>query len=434
MALWIGVDDTDSLDGMCTTFLATELIRVLTQDHDLIGHPRLVRLNPNIPWKTRGNGALCIRVGEGRGTPRLVGQIGGRPILSFPRGNFRGDIELVAERVAEVVERWSSFGDTATNPGFVVLRTPTSPNLYWKGVRTILSKEEVLSAIDGRGIIREYKNGRGIIGSAAATAWRPRDRTYEILAYRERGRWGTPRDVDPSSVVEMDRLFRGTFNNYDYENRRVIIAPRSPCPVLLGIRGDNPSELVQALEALRSEPAERWLIFQTNQGTDDHVGPSSASEPMTTIRLQGIVSSPPRNLPGGHVVFGVGGTDVAVYEPSKQFRHVARQLVVGDRVEVIGSVRETPHTINAEKIRVASLIPLSRKTANPRCQLCHKSAKSLGRGAGFRCVRCGRRFAASEATWQRVERSITTGWFEPPVGSRRHLSRPLKRSLRHMGA
>ena len=69
MVLWIGVDDTDSLKGMCTTYLATELIRELTEEHDLIGYPRLVRLNPNIPWKTRGNGAIAPAVGRGRGRP-----------------------------------------------------------------------------------------------------------------------------------------------------------------------------------------------------------------------------------------------------------------------------------------------------------------------------------------------------------------------------
>src|SRR2546427_672498 len=78
MVLWIGVDDTDSLRGMCTTFLAAELVRDLTRDFDLIGYPRLVRLNPNIPWKTRGNAAVWLRIGSGRGQPMKVGELGGR--------------------------------------------------------------------------------------------------------------------------------------------------------------------------------------------------------------------------------------------------------------------------------------------------------------------------------------------------------------------
>src|SRR5213594_5139555 len=83
MVVWIGVDDTDTLHGMCTTFLLTEIVRDLTEDLDLIGYPRLVRLNPNIPWKTRGNGAVCIRVGNGSGPGSIGGSIAGRFIVSY---------------------------------------------------------------------------------------------------------------------------------------------------------------------------------------------------------------------------------------------------------------------------------------------------------------------------------------------------------------
>src|SRR2546422_8240365 len=85
MPLYLGVDDTDSLRGMCTTFLATELVRALP-GLDLIGFPRLVRLNPNIPWKTRGNGAVCLRFGRGRGPKFQVGELGGQAVWAFDRG------------------------------------------------------------------------------------------------------------------------------------------------------------------------------------------------------------------------------------------------------------------------------------------------------------------------------------------------------------
>ena len=57
--LHIGIDDTDSLGGGCTTWLITEIISELSE-LDLVDFPRLVRLNPNVPWKTRGNGALSL--------------------------------------------------------------------------------------------------------------------------------------------------------------------------------------------------------------------------------------------------------------------------------------------------------------------------------------------------------------------------------------
>ncbi|MEZ0270333.1 MAG: DNA-binding protein, partial [Nitrososphaeraceae archaeon] len=60
----IGFDDTDSAEGRCTTNLAFKTISKLTSETDskFIDYPLLVRLNPNIPWKTRGNGAICLRI------------------------------------------------------------------------------------------------------------------------------------------------------------------------------------------------------------------------------------------------------------------------------------------------------------------------------------------------------------------------------------
>lgn len=80
--MFVAVDDTDSMKGNCTTFLATEIIREF-QDMDLIGNPRLVRLNPATPWKTRGNGALVMRFGKGSGPKRFIGMIGDREIYCY---------------------------------------------------------------------------------------------------------------------------------------------------------------------------------------------------------------------------------------------------------------------------------------------------------------------------------------------------------------
>ena len=429
MVLWIGVDDTDSLRGMCTTFLATEFVRELTRDLDLIGHPRLVRLNPNIPWKTRGNGAIAMAVGKGRGRPAAVGHIDGREIRVFPRGDAGGDPEPVLDRLVPLVERWSDLTQEGTDPGLVVLSRKPRASLYWHAVRGIVAKTEAARAIRGLGVSCVWKGGRGVIGASAACAWRPRDRTWEVLAYREPDRWGTSRSVDATSVRSMDRRFPSTFNNYDYENERVVIAPRTPCPVLLGIRGDRSEDLPRALREVRSETAERWLVFLTNQGTDDHVSPNPVPLPWTAGRFRGAVTRAPRTLPGGHVVFGMDGWDITVYEPAKQFRNVARGLSPGDSIEVIGSVRREPRTVNAEKIHVVALARVRLKTSNPRCRTCGDRMKSMGFGAPFRCPHCRTRTDRAEAGYQEVRRSIREGWYEPPAGSRRHLSKPLKRGI-----
>src|ERR671928_1105975 len=61
--LHIGFDDTDSTLSRCTTQLAFKITDyLLKEDAKFIDYPLLIRLNPNIPWKTRGNGAVCLRL------------------------------------------------------------------------------------------------------------------------------------------------------------------------------------------------------------------------------------------------------------------------------------------------------------------------------------------------------------------------------------
>ncbi len=433
MVLWVGVDDTDSLRGMCTTFLATEIVRELTLEYDLIGYPRLVRLNPNIPWKTRGNGALALRFGSGAGRPFTVGRIGGREVPSFPRSRGREDPEALRQPLEELVSRWSVLDDPTTNPAYAILRVRPPASLYWRAVRGIVSRRDAREAARGLGILRGYKNGRGVIGATAAVAWRPRDRTYEVLAYRHPSLWGLKRDIDAASVRQMDTQYPSTFNNYDYANDKVVLAPHSPCPVLFGIRGDDPTVLPEALRAIRGEAPERWLLFETNQGTDDHVRADDWSlRPFTATSLEGRVASRPTTLPGGHVFFelqGRRGVTVGAYEPSKQFRDVVRALRVGDWVRVTGSMRDVPRTLNLERLEVVSLAESLRKLGNPRCSACGKAMKSAGRGAGFRCVRGHSKVPAGAVINLREDREIATGLYEPPACARRHLAKPIRRIL-----
>jgi len=386
---YVGLDDTDSRRASCTTWVATEVVREFG-DWDLLCYPRLVRLNPNVPWKTRGNGAVSLRFGRGRGDPFPVGRVDGRPIQAFPRGAL-GDADADFEvRLRRILERECAFEDPTTHPGYAILRRRPGPGLYWAAVRRIVTVDEALAAASGCGRTGGYKEGRGRIGALAAIAWRPRDRTYEILAYRDRALWGSRRAVDEASVVEMDRRFPSTFNNYDAENGHVVLAPNSPCPVLLGIRGDRAADLPDALRAVTSEPFDRWMLFETNQGTDDHLIPADGGDlvPRTSVIVEGVVAANPWTRPGGHVVFPLARTrgdavDCVAYEPSKQFRRVVRALRTGDRVRACGAVREMPRAINLEKLAVLSVASGPRPPA--------------------------------------------VGWYEPPASARRHLAKPLKR-------
>jgi tRNA(Ile2)-agmatinylcytidine synthase len=430
----LAFDDTDSPEGMCTTYLAPLLLRELN-GYDLLGPPRLVRLNPNIPWKTRGNAAVCLSIGHGVGKGAVCGQVAGKQVLWYRRGR-PADPGPLLEAAAHVLERVSKFECDNTNPGIAVSIRRPGPGFYWRAVRGVVPIRDAELELRTVGAVwRKYKSGRGIVGATAAMSWRPRDRTWEVIAYRRPSRFGKPREIDPESVITMDRATRRTFNNYDYENGHVAITPGSPCPILFGIRGDSRAELLRARTMIRGEMHDTWLLFMTNQGTEDHVAAKRIGSlaPRDSARVKATVSSAPTTIQGGHVILPISdgdGIDAAFYEPSRRFREVARGLLPGDRLTVIGSVRDSPRSLNVEKICVESLVKDLRKERNPVCDRCHKSMHSSGRGKGFVCKKCGAKASADKARFRAKPRMVRLGWHEPPVASRRHLHKPIRRMSR----
>ena len=331
------------------------------------------------------------------------------------------------------MKRYARIDDEQTNPGFVLSEEPPSFETYEKAVKEIVSIEETKQLLDSIGTeYKGYKNSRGLIGATASVAWSPKyDKTYELIAYREENKWGTKRIVDDESVKKMDKMFSSTFDNYDYENNHNRLVPNSPCPVLYGIRGEDEEELISAHSLIKSEIVDGWAIFETNQGTDDHLQKKDIGDihPYESVVAEGEVIKNPRNIEGGHVIFSVedstGRVDCAAYEPTKQFRKVIRELSIGDIVEIYGGVREQPLTINIEKINIKQLKKQHEKVENPVCPECGKHMKSKGTGQSYKCKRCG-----TESNKPKIverKRSINIGFYEAPVCARRHLSKPLKR-------
>lgn len=425
--MYLAVDDTDSRDGMCTTYLLAKMISEMP--FDLIGLPRLVRLNPAVPWKTRGNGALTMRVGVGGGEPRTIGE-GDGEIRCHPRLRREVSAEEVMDWALPYVGEYMQAG---SNPGIVVSRTKPPQRLYWQGAREILPIEDTAAVLDGMGALRHGEgDGRGIVGAACAMAWRPRDRSLELLAYREEQRWGSVRRLEISSVERLDAMYPSTFNNIERRWMKAAIMPSTPCPVLYGIRGEDLSDLIAAKGTLEAEQPAIWLIFLTNQGSDDHVIEDAAELlPNRSYRLSLTVSSLSRDEKGGHVIIrarrGDEELDCAAYEPSKEFRNLIRLLRPGDEIDAIGELREEPRTLNLEKVLVKRLADSLLKAGNPRCPRCGRAAKSVGKGAGYRCRPCSVHLPEDAAPRSPEPRLVVPGWYEPPVCSRRHLSKPLCR-------
>lgn len=229
----------------------------------------------------------------------------------------------------------------------------------------------------------------------------------------------------------MDKKFHSTFDNFDYKNDHNRIVPNSPCPILFGIRGDDEQDLIKAKSLIKSEPIDSWLIFETNQGTDDHLQKTTINkvQPYQSVIVKGTVLKKPHTIKGGHVFFSIedsnGKIDCAAYEPTKNFREIARELKPGDRVEVYGGIRKEPVSINLEKINIKYLKKYKEKIENPICPKCKKHMKSIGFDQGYKCRRCGTK--SDKPVLKEIKRNIKTGLYEVPVCARRHLSKPIKR-------
>jgi tRNA(Ile2)-agmatinylcytidine synthase len=298
--------------------------------------------------------------------------------------------------------------------------------------------KKTLKHCGGEGI--GYGSAIGIIGALGAIGTPLRgDHTYEFLAYRKQENRGSKRRVDSDSVFNMDKTSgETTFSNVDEEQKRVLITPRGPDPVLLGIRGETPAAVRRAfLQISLDEDLERWAIFRTNQGTDLHLPPImdvANTEPRCPASIEGIVSKSPCNIAGKHVVFQVKDTSgeihVAAYEPSGDLRKTVRSLIVGDRIRVYGGIRpaerEKPATVNLEKLEI---LELSEETIseNPVCPTCGKRMESMGTNGGYRCRHCGLRDPHGEKTIMQKKRMIELGIYLPPPRSQRHLAKPLIR-------
>lgn len=368
-----------------------------------------------------------------------IGEIDGKDIFSSVE--LQEDVneleyKKIKKIVKETVEEHAKVEDENTNPGFSVLKRQPDFEVYKKAVTQVVLLDEITSLLNKLNADFEgYKNGRGLIGATSAIAWSSDlDKTYELISYRQKKRWDTKRDVDAESVKTMDKSCRTTFDNYDYQNKHNRVVPNSPCPILYGIRGDDVEELMQAVSIVRSEPVDSWLIFETNQGSDDHLQKKNIEDirPYKSVIVEGAVIHNPYTLDGGHVIFTIkdstGTIDCAAYEPTKEFREIIRELSIGDVVEVYGGLRENPLTVNIEKINIQYLKDVVEKIENPICPKCGKHMKSKGKDQGFKCKICG--IKSDTPKLRQRQRMIRTGFYEVPVCARRHLSKPLKRVSR----
>ncbi|SIR57074.1 tRNA(Ile2) 2-agmatinylcytidine synthetase [Haladaptatus litoreus] len=417
----IGLDDTDSRErGMCTTYLAARIADGVRDAGGDVERLLLIRLNPAVKHKTRGNAALAIHTDL--------------------------DPESAFELARKELETTAETDDPNTNPGLVIAphtpeNTPSEiSDFARRAVRTLLSREEAERRIESAGYRHAgWKNARGKIGALAAvgswnafSAW-----THEHISYRESEQWGTPRDVDVDSVFEASNVeYPTVWDTVDRGTGEAVCIPHTPCPILYGIRGDDPDAVRRVATKIEGEPVTRTALFVTNQGTDAHLrdGTLGEVEQNRAYRITGTVVSKPETRRGGHVFFTLASesdtesesksTDnlpCAAFEPTKRFRDHVRNLRPGDEITVCGEVSRG--TLKLEKFAVRSL--KITELVTPNCPECRRSMKSAGAGQGYRCRGC--KTQADGKVEQEIERELESGWYEVPPEARRHIAKPLVR-------
>ena len=412
--LHIGIDDTDSPEGMCTTYLASQIINKLKNSGiDIVDYPRLIRLNPFARFKTRGNGGVHIKIASD------------------------GKDDLAKKIVLDEVSRLSMFDCDNTNPGVVFYTGEITKEMQDYALSTIYKfitiEEAEKIALKSGCEIHKFKKGRGIIGALASISISLSDCTYELLTYRESKNFGKPRKIDYESVYKMDKeTFPQTFENIDYNEDYIAIEPKTPCPVLYGIRSNNPNILKKAKEmVLVDEIISDWCIFKTNQHTDMHIQKAAKISDMKQFgcyEVLGEVKNKAKIIEGGHMFFVLGDEtgeiECGAYEPTKDFRKVISHLRVGDIIKIYGGIGEH-NTFNIEKFQVLKLNDIEYE--NPICE-CGKRMTSAGKNKGFKCKKCGRKIASDKKVPFKISRNLKNNQFyETPVSARRHLSKPLIR-------
>lgn len=417
--LSISFDDVDSRFWGCTTHLAGLFLVELSKSpkYQLADYPLLVRLNPAIPWKTRGNAAVVIRLA-------VAGEDASRSAC-----------ELAASLVEEYTK--PRLGEPVKKPGIACAggkpwEAAHLQLLYRRALTDIVTPDLADKAAERAGV--KLRGGRGRIGAAASlAALGPGDPyTFELTAYRHPDAWGEERCILHGLAPRVEAsLPPCTFNNYDAHSGKVAAAPGGPDPVLAGFRGTCPGYLTAYAKLLCEKP-HFWVLYRSNQHTDPHAHALGAPRPYKTGLLEGTIYSTPEITPGGHVVVGVRTDnghviDAAFYRETGPLNRAARLLAPGDRVRLLASVR--PYhprgraVVTVEKMTVLELTPRFIMVA-PRCPKCGHRMKRMGSRGGYKCPKCGYRDpnAAPVRLWS--PRSLAPGVYTPWPGRLRHLTAP----------
>jgi len=440
--LSVGIDDIDSILGGCTTHFATILIKkIYKYGGFLLDYPRLIRLNPNIPWKTRGNGAVAIE-------------------FSIKKSLYNDFLDDIKRDIMEYIGLEGS-SPASTQPALVIIdntklnrSNDLSTFLYnfsqyatYSIVPRKLLDEALAKLSDVIIDIYTPLGKRGLVGSLAAIGnILPYDYTYELILYRNLSRRGERFDKDTERKMinffkKIERM--DSFAHIDHESNKLLISPKGPDPVIFGIRGDNPNILYnmfkKILKAIKLD-FESWLIYVTNQGTGEHLYNASRDTKLIGYRQYyrySKVFNYPSYLEGSHLYLPtkIGENDIKalIYYESGRMREYGSMFVNGDEIILGGALKPSEDPSYMLVLNTELVVPVNKLISydtKPICPRCSVKMVSMGFDKGYVCKKCKYRISNSPLYSVSQSDNVFPSILLPPLRSIRHLSKPLKRYSR----
>lgn len=369
--MWLGLDDTDSLLGGCTTLVFHKLLENIPCEH---GTPRLTRLWPFANRRTRGNAALSVELHCGK------------EIIPWLETYWEENILPLKGKIG--TSNHSNRPQFPADPGLVLFENQPKEDIYWQGVRG------ELSYIEGGW----QWGGHGRIGAAASCAWRKNTSTWEAIAWTKKERY-----VSEELLTKVEKM-EETFLCRDPRTNRGLISPRGNSPILFGVRSQNQTGARRALDILLEDCSEiiGCRIFCTNQATGDHIDETR----FCTVHEI-------KQLKGGHIIIN---NEILCFSDSGNLNLLSQWLEPEDKIEYMGL--EFEGKVHLEAMRVIE----SKQKTRPMCG-CGTRMKSMGQNKGSRCPKCK---SKSNVDWIFENREpLFLGWIQPPYDKRRHLAKDL---------
>jgi len=418
---WIGLDDTDTLSGGCTTYEFHLLIQSLTKSSregspwGIPSDSRLVRLWPFASKRTRGNAALASKI--------EINKENETQLFEYLDAWYRELIERVSK--LKVIQSHHSNREQAAPEPCLIFSRKQYPDFYWSAVRGNINIEYAESLISKDKNVRIWGDERkraGLIGGLAAISWIGlNDHTWELTAYRNESMYSKERVLVPKTVINMSNQYSNTILNRDPNSEKTLISPRTPCPVLYGIRSECSDEAINAHKYLQSitgnEQCKSFQVWRTNQATGDHI----------KEEFQGHLTSNPKINRGGHISIEVKGVApdyqnfvLMAFHEAGPLNKLATVLKMGDLIAWQG-LKSPSGEIHLERLKLIQATPREKK--RPKCS-CGNKLKSAGKNQSLRCEKC-------ELTYPRLwvgKKIKPSYWVEPNPSERRHLAKPLDRN------